>query len=246
MEIYASLQQGKTYFSITTKEGVTKYLEHRLKDVESGLIVVGRHTTIKTHLQHWLEFIGKDTKLKELERTDCEDYFHERMKRSNGNVKQVTVQNEQSTINACMRWLYRNNETHFETFDFKKLPKIDRNNEVIRRATFTNDEYERIYRAMRTYCAKSNKKADDEERLVREIVRHYILVAANSGSLINLWKQLKLDTYRCDEAAERSRVDWVVEDYKQHKHVLEGLCANLLQDIIYDIYDSPKHVEQLS
>ena len=72
LEIYANLQQGKTYFSITTKEGVAKYLEHRLKDVESGLIVVGRHTTIKTHLQHWLEFIGKDTKLKELERTDAE------------------------------------------------------------------------------------------------------------------------------------------------------------------------------
>ena len=103
LEIYANLQQGKTYFSITTKEGVTKYLEHRLKDVESGLIVVGRHTTIKTHLQHWLEFIGKDTKLKELERTDCEDYFHERMKRKNGNVKQVTVQNEQSTINASAK-----------------------------------------------------------------------------------------------------------------------------------------------
>ena len=27
---------------------------------------------------------------------------------------------------------------------------------------------------MRTYCAKSNKKVDDEERLVREIVRHYM------------------------------------------------------------------------
>ena len=191
LEIYANLQQGKTYFSITTKEGVTKYLEHRLKDVESGLIVVGRHTTINTHLQHWLEFIGKDTKLKELERTDCEDYFHERMKRSNGNVKQVTVQNEQSTINACMRWLYRNNDTHFETFDFKKLPKVDRNNEAIRRATFTNEEYERIYRAMRSYCAKSNKRVDDEERLVREIVRHYILVAANSGLRVGEQRQLR-------------------------------------------------------
>ena len=38
LEIYANLQQGKTYFSITTKEGVTKYLEHRLKDVESGAV----------------------------------------------------------------------------------------------------------------------------------------------------------------------------------------------------------------
>ena len=69
LEIYANLQQGKSYFSITTKEGVEKYLSFRMRDVELGHIVKGRHTTITTHLQHFLSFIGKDTKLKELERT---------------------------------------------------------------------------------------------------------------------------------------------------------------------------------
>ena len=29
LEIYANLQQGKTYFSITTKEGVERYLKFR-------------------------------------------------------------------------------------------------------------------------------------------------------------------------------------------------------------------------
>ena len=49
LEIYANLQQGKTYFSITTKEGVEKYLSFRKRDVELGHIVKGRHTTIATH-----------------------------------------------------------------------------------------------------------------------------------------------------------------------------------------------------
>ena len=80
LEIYANLQQGKSYFSITTKEGVEKYLSFRQRDVELGHIVKGRHTTIATHLQHFLSFIGKDTKLKELERTDCENYFYHRHK----------------------------------------------------------------------------------------------------------------------------------------------------------------------
>ena len=75
LEIYANLQQGKTYFSITTKEGVQQYLDFRKRDVELGHIVSGRLATIATHLQHWLSFIGKDTKLKKLERTDCENYF---------------------------------------------------------------------------------------------------------------------------------------------------------------------------
>ena len=102
LEIYANLQQGKTYFSITTKEGVEKYLSFCMRDVELGHIIKGRHTTIATHLQHFLSFIGKDTKLKELERTDCESYFYHRYTATNGYVKQVTVQNEQSTINALM------------------------------------------------------------------------------------------------------------------------------------------------
>jgi hypothetical protein len=70
LEIYANLQQGKAYFSITTKEGVEQYLNFRKRDVELGHIVKGRHTTIATHLQHFLSYIGKDTKLKELERTE--------------------------------------------------------------------------------------------------------------------------------------------------------------------------------
>ena len=69
LEIYGNLQQGKSYFSITTKEGVEKYLSFRKRDVELGHIVSGRLATIATHLQHFLSYIGKDTKLKELERT---------------------------------------------------------------------------------------------------------------------------------------------------------------------------------
>jgi len=45
LEIYANLQQGKSYFSITTKEGVEKYLSFRMRDVELGHIVKGRQTT---------------------------------------------------------------------------------------------------------------------------------------------------------------------------------------------------------
>lgn len=196
LEIYANLQQGKKYFSITTKEGVAKYVEHRQRDVDAGLIVPGRLATIKTHLQHWLDFIGKDAKLKELERTDCEDYFHFRHKASSSKVKQTTVLNEQSSINACMKWLFKNGETHVDYFEFKKLPKVDRNNEAIRRATFTNDEYERIFRAMRSYTAKSHKRVDEDELITRLIVRYYVLVAANSGLRVGEQRQLRWSDVR--------------------------------------------------
>jgi len=68
-ELMAQQLAGKTYFSKTTKQGVEEYLKQRALDVEAELIVKGRYGTIKTHLEHWLDFIGRDTKLKELERT---------------------------------------------------------------------------------------------------------------------------------------------------------------------------------
>jgi integrase len=190
LEIYANLEQGKTYFSITTKEGVQQYLDFRKHDVELGHIVSGRLATIGTHLRHWLSFIGKDTKLKELERTDCENYFYHRQKSTNSNVKRITVQNEQSTINACIKWLNKNGETHIDGFDFKKLPRSDKGNDTIRRATLTNDEYENLFRAMRSYCAKKNKLNALELR-TRKIVQHYVLIAANSGLRVGEQRQLR-------------------------------------------------------
>ena len=64
LEIFANRKMGKTYFSLTTKEGVNKYLEHRKKDVESGLIVKGRHATIKTHFTAFLRLYCQRCKAK--------------------------------------------------------------------------------------------------------------------------------------------------------------------------------------
>ena len=89
-----------------------------------------------------------------------------------------------------MKWLNKNGETHIDSFEFKKLPRLDKGNEAIRRATLTNDEYETLYRAMRTYCAKHNK-LDDAELRVRKIVQHYVLVAANSGLRVGEQRQLR-------------------------------------------------------
>ena len=154
LEIYANLQQGKTYFSITTKKGVNQYVDFRKRDIKLGHIVSGRLATIATHLQHWLSFFGKDTKLKELERADFENYFYHRQKSANSKIKQVTVQNEQRTINPWIKWLTKNGETHIDDFDLKKLPRLDKGNGAIRRSTLTNKEYESVFRAMRSYCAK--------------------------------------------------------------------------------------------
>jgi len=181
-ELMAGQLAGKNYFSITTRMGVEKYLEQRQKDVDAGLIVSGRHKTISTHLNHWLNFIGKDVKLKELERTDCENYFHHRTKtKRNLSVSQTTIENEQSTINAMMAWLYKHKETHIDGFDFKKLKKVDSGIEQNRRATFTDDEIKEIKFQIDKYILEAEKNIDENSNLIKAIAGYYLMISLISG-----------------------------------------------------------------
>ncbi|MBL1320029.1 MAG: tyrosine-type recombinase/integrase [Methylophaga sp.] len=191
LEILADRQAGKRYFTLTTKQGVAKYIEYRAKDVETGLIVSGRLTTIRTHLKHFLRIIGKDTKLRELGYLDCEDYFYKRHKETNGNVKVVTIQNEQSTINACILWLFKNNETYFAKFDFKRLAKVDSNNEALRRATFTLNEYKQLCVTAKNYANECSDSGRQDEYVIRTLIRYFILIAGHSGLRVGELLQLK-------------------------------------------------------
>jgi hypothetical protein len=129
LELRANQQNGKKYFSLNAKEGVRLFLEHREKDISIERIVKGRHGTITTHLNHWLDFIGRDTKLKDLGRTACEDYFSKRMANAKRPLAHSTLHNEQGTINSMMKYLFRHDEVQIDSFEFPKLNsyKIDSN-----------------------------------------------------------------------------------------------------------------------
>lgn len=181
-ELMAQQLAGKTYFSKTTKQGVEEYLKQRALDVEAELIVKGRYGTIKTHLEHWLDFIGRDTKLKELERTDCENYLHSRTKtKKKINVSQTTVANEQSTINAMLSWLYRRNETYIEAFDFKPLKRIDRGDEALRRSTFTDEEVIVIKQELEKYITEAKGNVYEEGNMSKVINGYYLLISIITG-----------------------------------------------------------------
>ena len=151
-ELMAQQLAGKTYFSMTTKQGVEAYLVQRIKDMEASLIVKGRLGTVKTHLEHWLNFIGRDNKLKELERTDCENYYHSITKQNKRSpISRTTVLNEQSTVNAMIAWLNKRSETYNPGamlfllsnthYEHNWLPKIGR---VDAATPYANSEYKSV------------------------------------------------------------------------------------------------------
>ena len=197
-ELMAMELAGKTYFSLTTKQGVALYLEQRRKDVDAGLIVTGRLKTIATHLQHWLNFIGKDTKLKELHRTDCENYFHERhqtKKRSEIKISQSTIVNEQSTINAMMSWLFKKNETYIEAFDFKKLKPIDSGDLALKRPVFSKAELDRMAKELHKYIREPADDKNDKNNATKAVCGCFngiaMLTGMRRGEMLQLkWKNI--------------------------------------------------------
>jgi hypothetical protein len=123
LDIMARLRQGKRYFSINAKQAAERYLAHRQRDVAAGLIVPGRLATMRAHLNHWQDFVGRDTRLSELDRGSCEDYHRSRLLGARGvAARQVTIANEQSTINAMMLWPFRQGDSQIDGFDFPDAP----------------------------------------------------------------------------------------------------------------------------
>lgn len=244
LEIYGNMTQGKTYFSLTTKQGVEKYLAQRKKDLDAGLIVKGRLGTIKTHLEHWLNFIKRDTKIKELERTDCENYFHERTKtKKKISISQSTVENEQSTINAMIMWLFKNKEAYIDGFDFKKLPRQDRKQFDLKRETFSKEEIGKIQDVLHSYIDEERKNLIDEKSLVKTLCAYYFLVAIISGLRTGEQKKLRwadigfmehkvegedVSLVRIEVRAETSKVRKYRDFYIRDREYFEALSKILM------------------
>ena len=206
-QIKANPSAGKTYFSLTAQEGVDQYIEQRKKDVEIGLIVPGRLGTIRTHLNHWLNIIGRKTKLKELERTDCENYYHDRAQDSHkGSVSLTTIKNEQSTINALMDWLYRRNEVTIREFDFKKLPRVYHDEHAIRRATFTKEEVDKLHGVLFDSAAEAAQDLSKRGNLKRVVTAYFLMISAITGLRTGEQRQLKWGDIRF-ETAKKAKLD---------------------------------------
>ena len=192
LEITANTIAGKKYFSLTAKEGYEKYIEQRTRDAVAGSITKGRLGTVKTHLGHWLEFIGADTKLKEMDRIDCENYFYERTKgKKNLTISQTTIKNEQSSINSMMNWLFKRGETTIDGFEFKALPRIDKGDESLRRSMFSNEEIKDIGSKLRDDIKEAEKDLADNRNLTKLIACFYMRIAIVSGLRTGEQRQLR-------------------------------------------------------
>lgn len=212
MELSTNVKQGKRVFGQSIEEAVELYLDDRKTDVDSGLIVKGRWSAISTQLKHFVEIVGRRTKVSELDRGSLFEYSRQRKaianKKTGKTVTDATVQNEQSTINHMMKFLNRKGISHFDLFDFKKI-KI-RQDDIGKRDTFELEEYEKLVRFMRSYIADKNCK-DENETLERMIIRDYVLISSNSCMRVGELRQLTW--------GDVTRIETIFDD-KEKEHYL--------------------------
>ena len=204
-ELMANQLSGKSYYSITTKAGVELYLEWKKKQIGQK-IKEGRFGTINTHLEHWLKFIGKDTKLKELAITDCDDYYHERTKSREKGASQTTVENEQSTINAMVKWLHSRELTNITSFDFPKLKTLDKGKESNRRSLFEDDEILAIDKVLWDYIKEAETNISQPINLTKALCGYFLGIAMITG--LRRGEQLQLtwkDLYEMEHKEQRTR-----------------------------------------
>ena len=202
LQLYSDVASGKKLFGITLGELVDQYLKWRKQDVKGGNITAGRLVTLTPQLKHLKEFKGEDAKLSELDRQSLYDYAQWRRTKNVG-VQDVTIRNEQSTINHMMRFAYRTGYAHFDRFDFAVL----RIREVTRRDTFTLDEYDDLVRYLRKWVSKKEVQ-DEARRLERLMIRDCILIGSNTmlrvGELMLLkWGDVKGYEDHIDEKGQK-------------------------------------------
>ena len=237
-QLQTDLNAGRKFFSIDVKQAVESYLDYRKNDViedtleargTQGGIVIGRYNTINTHLKHFLNYICKDTKVRDLREFDLERYVSFRRKKG---ISDVTIRQEISTINSAMSYIYdRLKQTDFRSFvipqSLKHVTKSKNkaDNQKIKRQTFTRDEWKAFYLAMRTYTAGCPKRAaEDINAKERLLVRNFCLFSANSGmrtgEQFNLaWKNVRIETQTVNK--KQREVAIVLVDYGTSKKRLE-------------------------
>jgi integrase len=204
LQIYSDIKTGRKIFGITLGELVEAYIKKREEDVVAGLITQGRIGTLRAHLKHAVLYKGANTKVGHLDRHSLFDYVVQR-RREQSDVRDITIKNEQASINAMLKFGYREGLAHFDNFEFQKF----RANEE-RRNTFEISEYDDLVRFMRKWSAeKGVSEAILSERLM---IRDMVLSAANTmlrvGELWSLrWSDvLGYESHREDSGKKISLV----------------------------------------
>ena len=195
IQLASRVRSGEKIFGEPITDAVNRYLSKKKSQIGVGdkyTIVEGRYKTIETHLRHFKRYVGEKAKITDIDssilvnhKIEGEETNYVLFRKDEG-ISNTTISNEISTITSCLRFLYDNGYHSVRKINLPDVtkPQSDIDTELIRRQTFTFDEYKSFTSALsKTYVAPVSVKnnVSSAEWFDRQLARHYFLFAANSG-----------------------------------------------------------------
>lgn len=173
----AKLMNDEKIFSITAEELREKFLKHIEEQVKMKQLSAGRASNIKTYTKHYLEFVGRTTKIQNIDRKKFREYLaHRRGKKVD--ILATVVANESITIKQMYRFAVAEGLIdQLYVPDFGTI-KIQQDEAV--RESYTAKEYTDLTTVSRVWH-KAKDVANEEQRYYRRLVNDFIVVMANSG-----------------------------------------------------------------
>ena len=203
--IAVRVRNNERIFGKPIDEAIQPFLQHKKAQIGVGdgtTIVKGRYQTIETHLRHFVRYIGRKTKITDLDSNflnkryvDGDQTNYQLFRKAEG-ASDNTIKNEISSISACFNYLFDEGHHSIRKLKFPKPTKniSENDGELVIRQTFTRDEYRLFTTALsKTYVAPVSVKNNitEKEWFDRQLARHYFLFAANSGMRSGELRKLK-------------------------------------------------------
>jgi len=193
----AKILNGEKLFSLTANEMREKYLKYVQTLVDEKQLSVGRQTNIKTFTKHYLEFVGKNTKIQNIDKKFFEGYRSFRQSKKK-DITMTVIVNESITIKQMYK--FAKNEgfvnQNYE-LDFGKF-KVDKNESS--RVAYEVKDYKQLISISKYWDRKVSEThvKRDEEIYYRRTIRDFIVLMSNYGFrtrelLLVKWKDVSIN-----------------------------------------------------
>jgi integrase len=221
----ARIMRDEKIFSITARQLVEKYLAYERERHESGQIRLGRLSNVRTHVKHYLRFIGENTAIQNFGNKEFRNYRAFRQS-SKKDITMTAILNELMTIGKM--YSFARDEGYIGTNYKIDYGEIRVQSDDAKREGYTIKEYERLVGFSKNFHKTGR---DDEERYYKELIHLFILGMSHfgfrTGELLSLqWKDvqfLKEDRVQITIRAENTKVN--------KRRVIAGLNGQVFKRI---------------
>jgi integrase len=173
----AKIKENEKVFSVTADELRNAFLKHIAEQVKQNQLSEGRQANIKTYTKHYLAFVGKTSRIQNIDRKKFREYLaFRRTKKSD--ILATVVANESVTIKQMYRFAASEgliDQTYIPDFGV-----IKRNHNEAVRESFSTTEYDQLINVSKDWYKKKDV-LDEEDRYYRRLLNDFIIVMANGG-----------------------------------------------------------------